>query len=167
MSEQLSGRRVVADCSALFSHSESDSGLTGSGLRSCFAMVFLWPSRHCLDAATPSPLSLVRRPSCLPGHLPPMAVITVPQSAIIHLTPLSRVSPASAPWGLPQQGACLYHPLIARTAQVDRGRFLSGTPSVSPDGTPMLNLKITKASCRGKYASGVTAPGQGPPPSPP
>lgn len=141
VSEQLSGRRVVADCSALFSHSESDSGLTGSGLRSCSAVGFLWPSRHCLDAATPSPLSLVRRPSCHPGHLLPMPVITVPQSAIIHLTPLSRVSPASAPWGLLQQGACLYHPLIARSAQVDRGRFLSGNPSVSPDGTPYAELE--------------------------
>lgn len=48
-----------------------------------------------------------------------MPVITVPQSAIIHLTRLSRVCPASAPWGLLQQGACLYHVLIARSAQVD------------------------------------------------
>lgn len=70
-----------------------------------------------------------------------MPVITVPQSAIIHLTPLSRVSPASAPWGLLQQGACLYHPLIAGSAQVDRGRFLSGNPSVSPDGTPYAELE--------------------------
>lgn len=138
---ELSGRRVVADCSALFSHPESDSGLTGSGLRSCSAVVFLWPSRRCPGAASPSPLSLVRRPSCLPGHLAPMSVITVPQSAIIHLAPLSRVSPASAPWELPQQGACLCHPLTARSAQVDRGSFLSGNSSVSPDRTPYAELE--------------------------